>query len=250
MRFYFKFLWLLGIFLIFYFLDIKGSSSYISDRIKNALMSAKNSLLDNIQAYFFQAQNIKEFQKERLILEALKLENADLKERLKGVYPLESKEPKMIYTPTFMTSFISLEDTHSVSLNPIINLEGNKIYGLVSHNQAIGIAVLEKGRLNGFLNAHKRCAYSVMIGKNQVLGFIGTNFKQELVVDFIVPSAEINIGDQVLTSGLDGIFGAGVFVGEVSSIEDHYTYKSAVLKNAFLSNAKLLRHVFLSDIKN
>ncbi|MGL2406693.1 rod shape-determining protein MreC, partial [Helicobacter pylori] len=98
MRFYFKFLWLLGIFLIFYFLDIKGSSSYISDRIKNALMSAKNSLLDNIQAYFFQAQNIKEFQKERLILEALKLENADLKERLNSVYPLEN--PKMTYTPT------------------------------------------------------------------------------------------------------------------------------------------------------
>ncbi len=212
-------------------------------------MSAKNSLADNIQAYFFQAQNIKEFQKERLILEALKLENADLKERLSSVYPLEN--PKiMTYTPTFMTSFISLEDTRSVSLNPIVNLEENKIYGLVSHNQAIGIAVLEKGRLNGFLNAHKRCAYSVMIGKNQVLGFIGSNFKQELVVDFIVPSAEINIGDQVLTSGLDGIFGAGVFVGEVSSIEDHYTYKSAVLKNAFLSDAKLLRHVFLSDVKN
>ncbi|PUD64404.1 rod shape-determining protein MreC [Helicobacter pylori] len=248
MRFYFKFLWLLGIFLIFYFLDIKGSSSYISDRVKNALMSAKNSLLDNVQAYFFQAQNIKEFQKERLILEALKLENADLKERLNSIYPLEN--PKMTYTPTFMTSFISLEDTHSVSLKPIVNLEENKIYGLVSHNQAIGIAVLEKGRLNGFLNAHKRCAYSVMVGKNQVLGFIGTNFKQELIVDFIVPSAEINIGDQVLTSGLDGIFGAGVFVGEVSSIEDHYTYKSAVLKNAFLSEAKLLRHVFLSGVKN
>ncbi|MFP5995042.1 rod shape-determining protein MreC [Helicobacter pylori] len=248
MRFYFKFLWLLGIFLIFYFLDIKGSSSYISDRIKNALMSAKNSLADNIQAYFFQAQNIKEFQKERLILEALKLENADLKERLNSVYPLEN--PKMIHSPTFMTSFISLEDTRSVSLHPIADLEENKIYGLVSHNQAIGIAVLEKGHLNGFLNAHKRCAYSVMVGKNQVLGFIGSNFKQELIVDFIVPSAEINIGDQVLTSGLDGIFGAGVFVGEVSSIEDHYTYKSAVLKNAFLSEAKLLRHVFLSDVKN
>ncbi|OOQ40723.1 hypothetical protein B0X68_01830, partial [Helicobacter pylori] len=27
-------------------------------------------------------------------------------------------------------------------------------------------------------------------------------------------------------------------------------YKSAVLKNAFLSEAKLLRHVFLSDVKN
>ncbi len=84
-------------------------------------MNTKNSLLDNIQAYFFQAKNIKEFQKERLILEALKLENADLKERLNSVYPLE--KPKMVYSPTFMTSFTSLEDTHSVSLNPVMDLK-------------------------------------------------------------------------------------------------------------------------------
>lgn len=48
MRFYFKFFWFLGIFFIFYFLDIKGSFFYISDRVKNVLMSVKNSLLDNI----------------------------------------------------------------------------------------------------------------------------------------------------------------------------------------------------------
>lgn len=63
MRFYFKFLWLLGIFLIFYFLDFKGSSSYISDRIKNALMNAKNSLLDNVQAYFFKPKTLRNFKK-------------------------------------------------------------------------------------------------------------------------------------------------------------------------------------------
>lgn len=51
-------------------------------------------------------------------------------------------------------------------------------------------------------------------------------------------------------SGLDGIFGVGVFVGEVLSIEDYYIYKSVVLKNVFLSDVKFLRYVFLSDVKN
>ncbi|WRF76525.1 hypothetical protein FNE39_07600 [Helicobacter pylori] len=40
------------------------------------------------------------------------------------------------------------------------------------------------------------------------------------------------------------------FLGKVSSIEKHYTYKSVAFKNAFINNDKLLKHVFLSDIRN
>ncbi|WRG28214.1 hypothetical protein E5E26_06805 [Helicobacter pylori] len=40
------------------------------------------------------------------------------------------------------------------------------------------------------------------------------------------------------------------FLGKVSSIKERYAYKSAVLKNAFINNDKLLKHVFLSDVRN
>ncbi|MGN8423536.1 DUF7149 domain-containing protein [Helicobacter pylori] len=40
------------------------------------------------------------------------------------------------------------------------------------------------------------------------------------------------------------------FLGKISSIEKHYTYKSVALKNAFLNNDKLLKHAFLSDVRN
>ncbi len=40
------------------------------------------------------------------------------------------------------------------------------------------------------------------------------------------------------------------FLGKVSSIEKHYIYKSVAFKNAFINNDKLLKHVFLSDIRN
>ncbi|WP_100980116.1 hypothetical protein [Helicobacter pylori] len=40
------------------------------------------------------------------------------------------------------------------------------------------------------------------------------------------------------------------FLGKFSSIEKHYTYKSVALKNAFINNDKLLKHVFLSDVRN
>ncbi|GAA7405861.1 hypothetical protein MM0349_07160 [Helicobacter pylori] len=40
------------------------------------------------------------------------------------------------------------------------------------------------------------------------------------------------------------------FLGKVSSIEKHYTYKSVALKNAFINNDKLLKHAFLSDVRN
>ncbi|EQD89797.1 hypothetical protein HPSA50_0190 [Helicobacter pylori SouthAfrica50] len=40
------------------------------------------------------------------------------------------------------------------------------------------------------------------------------------------------------------------FLEKISSIEKHYTYKSVALKNAFINNDKLLKHVFLSDARN
>ncbi|NHB35794.1 hypothetical protein EXS83_01060 [Helicobacter pylori] len=40
------------------------------------------------------------------------------------------------------------------------------------------------------------------------------------------------------------------FLGKISSIKERYAYKSAVLKNAFINNDKLLKHVFLSGIRN
>lgn len=40
------------------------------------------------------------------------------------------------------------------------------------------------------------------------------------------------------------------FLGKISSIKERYTYKSVALKNAFINNDKLLKHVFLSGIRN
>ncbi len=40
------------------------------------------------------------------------------------------------------------------------------------------------------------------------------------------------------------------FLGKVSSIEKYYIYKSVAFKNAFINNDKLLKHVFLSDVRN
>ncbi|MGL2350900.1 DUF7149 domain-containing protein [Helicobacter pylori] len=40
------------------------------------------------------------------------------------------------------------------------------------------------------------------------------------------------------------------FLGKVSSIKEHYIYKSMAFKNAFINNDKLLKHVFLSDVRN
>ncbi|PDW28332.1 hypothetical protein BB455_05125, partial [Helicobacter pylori] len=40
------------------------------------------------------------------------------------------------------------------------------------------------------------------------------------------------------------------FLGKISSIKERYAHKSAVLKNAFINNDKLLKHVFLSGIRN
>ncbi|PUD62802.1 hypothetical protein C2R47_04270 [Helicobacter pylori] len=48
---------------------------------------------------------------------------------------------------------------------------------------------------------------------------------------------------------IHGAFVIIVFI-PFQSIEKHYTYKSVAFKNAFINNDKLLKHVFLSGIRN
>ncbi|WP_139531739.1 hypothetical protein [Helicobacter pylori] len=54
-----------------------------------------------------------------------------------------------------------------------------------------------------------------------------------------LPTGNISLGSPIVFSGW-----------ALHSIEKHYTYKSAVLKNAFSNNDKLLKHAFLSGIRN
>ncbi|GAA8315696.1 hypothetical protein HpBT192_00030 [Helicobacter pylori] len=68
------------------------------------------------------------------------------------------------------------------------------------------------------------------------------NFEKE--INSLLENAKRQDGEEFQKSKINE------FLDKVSSIEKHYIYKSVVFKNAFINNDKLLKHVFLSDIRS
>ncbi len=101
---------------------------------------------------------------------------------------------------------------------------------MVAFERVIGIVVQKEGRFIGLLHGDARASYSVMVksGEKIYYGFV-TNQNFKTYVNFLPAYAPVKPGDVVLTSGLDGIFSAGIFVGTIASVENHYTYKKALL---------------------
>ena len=128
-------------------------------------------------------------------------------------------------------SYVSLGDMNKfwMSIPKTINLNKNKIYGLIYKNSAAGIAKLDGINLKAFLNFDEKCVYAVEIGKNNIPGIIFGNGKN-MQIKFIPSWLKPKIGDEVKTSGLDDIFESGIKVGVIQKINQNDVYKSAIVK--------------------
>ncbi|WP_104638536.1 rod shape-determining protein MreC [Helicobacter bizzozeronii] len=259
----------LGVFFtILYLLDIRGSSSYLSDKIKVFFLNTKDYFVVGYQKHFQQAKMIEDYQQQLQGYRDLKLAYADLisknkaliaaigdLENLQKTYapntsnlsallanksknphvcptPLESALiPSALFTLTRVYGFAKLGDTHQLLLDVKASYPKDQILGMVAFNRTIGIAVQRDGRFVGLLHGDPQTSYSVMVknGNKVYYGFI-TSESFNTYVSFLPAYAPIQVGDPVFTSGLDHIFSTGIYVGKVASIEDHYLYKKALLQ--------------------
>jgi len=112
----------------------------------------------------------------------------------------------------------------------------SKIYGLMYNNTTAGIiAGGEKGSALGLLNGDPKCSYSVYVGKKKAPGIaIGKN-DHEMTVKYIPSWMDVKEGEEVMTSGLDGIFFTGIKVGMVTEVRTVHAYKEATVKPYFNS---------------
>lgn len=129
-------------------------------------------------------------------------------------------------------SFSSLGERDRVWLQADIKKFGNdalqdKIFGIVKDNVTLGVAVVQDGRIEGFLNGHPQCNYDVYIGQERAMGIVSGSHNGMLLVDFIPNWINIKKGDKVFTSGLDGIFLENMPVGVVEDVRENYGYLSA-----------------------
>jgi len=104
-----------------------------------------------------------------------------------------------------------------------------KIYGALYQANTIGVIVTKDNRPLAVLQNDPKVAFSVYIGPERIPGVVGGDGRRVLV-KYIPQWLEPKIGDEVTTSGLDGIFFAGVPVGRITSIEQEDLYKSAIVE--------------------
>jgi len=188
----------------------KENISYMTNSIKNEIGEYKN-----------QAKQIKKLKKENLLLK-------------KKIASFESfyancKDLKLVkdsnLTLVKVVSYAHLPDFSEI----YVNFSSNKYpLGLVYNNLAAGILVKKVGHYSlGLLNSNEKTSYTVLIGKKEIPGIF---YGKKNIIKFIPKYKKINVGDLVVTSGLDGIFYRGAKVGVVTSIENKNLYQEAKVK--------------------
>ena len=116
-------------------------------------------------------------------------------------------------------SYYKLDDYSKV----VVDLKGkqiNSINALLTYDGFSAGIILNKGNQNiAYLNQNKRCNYAVFIGSEKTPGITSGVTKDGLLQILHIPLwKSVNIGDEIITSGMDSIFPFGIKVGKVENI--------------------------------
>lgn len=139
-------------------------------------------------------------------------------------------------------SYVRFGDPHRVWIE-MEKFDPTKVYGLLYRGYAAGIVVSSNARPVALLNGDVKSSYAVNVGASVAPGIVRGNNGRRLIVEFIPTWIPIFVGDEVLTSGLDRIFMAGLKVGKVVSITRASGYQSAVIEPYFYGKNPAYFHV-------
>lgn len=202
--------------------------------IKSSYVNSYIELSKKVRNHFEHEELIKELQEENLKLKEYKFlyestisKISSLKEFLINIdIPKIDAKVELVR----VLSYIKFDDFTTVWLDK--KVEDGEIIGLISENYAAGIALNRKGKNTGLLNGNKDCSYAVFVGNKKSSGILTANEDDEklLSVKFIPIWSKIEIGDEVVTSGLDNIFYEGIRVGKVLSIKEYPDMKVAIIE--------------------
>jgi len=200
--------------------------------IKESYLNVTNGIKNAKERYLDQADSIKELKSENLLLrkylyqqkirivklEALHTYNEDRFNLHKNILRVQT------------ISYKKLNDFSQIYLTKGSELKQDKIFGLIQKNVAAGIAIKTNEPLKGILLSNEECQFSTFIGEKKRPGIAKGIDAQHMEVNFIPKWSKINIGDKVVTSGLDNIFLPNIPVGIVTKVITQSTYKTAIIK--------------------
>ncbi len=215
-----------------------------NERISDTLLSAINPikqrykiLIKNIEnksnSYIFQKKSIEKLMVENRILHKRLLEQMHYMEEIKNIYtilPDFARQPPQTTSIVETISYVKLNTFSQIILTKPKELVKNNLYGLVQGRVVAGIARVQHNQLYGYLTSDEKCRFSVFVGKSHAPGIAIGYDTHTIMIKFIPKWHQINIGDKVVTSGLDNIFFANIPVGIVTKVENQSLYKIAYIK--------------------
>lgn len=226
--------------LLFLILIFVAVSLYRSENARELVIDTNNFfvnlyyesliyLKDSINKHFRQANEIESLMRQNIELEktanllstfADKL-NSILMDSNLSIYDPDVKLAKVL-------GYVSIGDYNRVWLE-FQDYNNSKIYGLIYQGKTAGIVVSKDKLPMGLLQYDPKSIFSVYVGERKIPGVASGNF-ENIVVNFIPQWLDPMIGDEVFTSGLDGIFFSGIPVGNVVRVIEGDLYKSVVVK--------------------
>ncbi|PAF47763.1 rod shape-determining protein MreC [Helicobacter sp. 12S02634-8] len=225
----------------------------LSDKIKIWFFNAQENIKLSYQKYLRQANTIQEYAEKLKDYSKLELELQTLQTRFNELSNFISQKspyqnPNFIATRAY--SYVGIGDYNRIWLDlDITGYPTNKIFGIVQNGNALGIAIITEKRLMGLLNGDENSSYAVYVGEQKIPAIIRYDNAdpKKILADFIPSWLKINAGDEVITSGLDGIFTPGIPVGKVISVAQNYGYITAEV--APYAQKNHLDYVWLIDTK-
>lgn len=217
-------------------------------RLTHMIKSTYHDGIENIQ------NTIDEHFNQQATIIDLRQKNHYYEQQLLSLHQIADEYQKLIQeeNATFKTeakvglvralSYVRFGDPHRVWIE-MDHFDAKKVYGLLYRGYTAGIVVSNNNRAMALLNGDVKSSYAVNVGTSMAPGIVRGNNERRLIVEFIPTWIPISVGDEVVTSGLDKIFLAGLKVGKVVSITRASGYQSAVIEPYFYGKNPAYFHV-------
>jgi len=210
---------------------INNKLSVLNNSISSYYLETLISVQSTISKYFNQLEYI----------DQLKIQN-DQNQKYQTLYNIElnkfreierfqqnkTLEDEYNLTKVKVLSYYKFTDHSKV----ILDLKDTKdnIKPLISYDgYSAGIIITKENQSVGYLNHNNKCNYAVYIGNRNAPGITsGMNQDGFLKIKFIPLWQKVQIGDEIITSGMDNIFPIGIKVAKVISIEKNENTKKVL----------------------
>lgn len=227
--------------------QISSITTSINNSVVDVYLGISNSIKDSINEHFMQAQQIIKLKEQNAELErsatllvtfANEL-NEILKDKNSTLYDPQIKLVKTL-------SYANVSDYNKIYIGKFSEYDPAKIYGLIYQGNSAGVVVSKDGKPLALLQNDPKSIFAVYIGDEKIPGMAHGN-KTGMIIKFIPQWLNVNVGDEVFTSGLDGIFFSGVPVGKVKEVIKESSYYSAVVEPYMKANTPNFLYVVIKD---